>query len=368
MLSLPAGDLFLPEDISSFTGIRLIDRTGMVNRKFLLNGLRKICSIFEFPENFAIGLHKYLIENNIIQNRADFDEFLLFLRELKILMGGQPLFKRNSFNYITEDTGKAAIHQMRTNAEFMIGTFGADFFAQDSRGIDRKTFMKSRIPETDCCLTCQGSIGAGTFSVNLAIGADLGKPLNDTLCRIAFDIETTSSGIAVRVIAIGSTLTKNAERVPRNLEIGRRFFKKFKLSPQKALALLSLYIAYDLNAQTIKALSTTGARALSSLAKSKHPFDYSRVFASVGFQESSNANWLTVENLQEGGFYDAITTTPDKPEGLVAHQTDGLHAMLIAFQNLQFPNGERCPLTVCKGETRAELERAFRAFRIIHRK
>ncbi len=315
--------------------------------------------------NVVFGVYNYARLRDVVGNDR-LGKVLQFIDDLHELTGTPDFFKSRSFNYIFEGEEMAEVfNQALSNARFMVELAGVRFFAREhgKRGI----IFKAPIADSDFFLSLKGGSGAGTFSMDFAIGVDKGQKALSTLgelWRTGVDTEIPEDGQGriVRIIRTGTGVIRND---PLKTEKFKEFRKRFKITPQRALAFLALYFAYSLGAEGIKALSTNGAKRLSSLGRSANPYDYSQLFKGVGFVEGENPHWLYVPDLPEN-FYFTLETTPENQNGLRAYEASGMHKVLEGFQSLQGPEGEECPIRLQFVETPEEMERVLAAFRNIH--
>lgn len=314
--------------------------------------------------NLIFGIYQYAKRWNLHTPPLDVPALRL-LDDLTKITGLPDFFKSRSFNYISEEKDPTiAFSQATDNARRLVGLVGQDFFAIKDK--ERATIFKAPIADTNFFLSCKGGSGAGTFSLDFAIGVDWGQPFilpSGELWRTGIDTETEQSAGAftTRIIRTGSGVKKDIDKIKAYPE----FRKKFKISPQRALAFLSMYVAHSLGTKDLKALSTEGALKLSTLARSKDPYDYTTLFSETGFQEGENPNWLFVPDLQTN-FYPTIETSPDNQRGLRAHETRGMHHVLEAFQNLADSNGNPLPIKLRNDESMEETERVLITFEKIH--
>lgn len=317
------------------------------------------------PHNLTFGIYKFVRKWNV-QSKAELSKLLKFTDGIHQAAGKTDFYKSNSFNYISEkETLPEVLDDALDNARTLVGLVGPEFFARE--GKNRATLFKAQIADTDFVLTCKGGAGAGTFSLDFAIGIDRDRDPLDTageLWRLGIDTEKTenSDGRSVRIIRTGSGVR---QQDPLKVEKYKEFRKKFKIAPSRALTFLSLYFAHTLNAVDIRALSTEGAKKLSSLSNSKEPFDYSRLFIDAGFEEKSGPNWHTVPSLAEN-FYSTLATTTNQGHGLRGYEARGMHNIWLAFQNLQNQDGVSFPIKLEDGENGERSEKIIALFRKIH--
>lgn len=314
--------------------------------------------------NLIFGVYHYAKRWNL-QTAPIGEPALRLLDDLHQVTDLPDFFKSRSFNYISEEEDPAVAFSRAThNARYLIGLVGQDFFA--SKDKERATIFKAPIADTNFFLSCKGGSGAGTFSLDFAIGIDWGQPFilpSGELWRTGIDTETEqpAGAFTTRIIRTGSGVKKDIDKIKAYPE----FRKKFKISPQRALAFLSMYVAHSLGADELRALSTQGALRLSSLSRSKDPYDYTNLFSEIGLQEGENPNWLSVPDLQTN-FYPTIETSPDNQNGLRAHETRGMHHILEAFQGLRDSDGNDLPIKLRIDESREEIEKVLITFEKIH--
>jgi hypothetical protein len=315
--------------------------------------------------NVAFGVYNYARHWNL-DRKDKLGHTIEFMDALHTTMDETEFFKSRSFNYISEDDMPGAFEQALGNARFMIGLTGTDLFRRE--GTDgRAEVYKAPINGSDFVLSCKGGAGAGTFSLDFAIGLDKGRGITNTsgeLWRTGIDSETdrSSDGRTVRIIRTGSAVKYDPGKTERFAE----FKKDFKITPPRALTFLTLYLAHSLGAERVKALTTLGGVRLSSLARSKNPYDYSKLFESTGFREmGENENWLTISNFQED-FYNAIATTAEDQNGLRTYEATGMHEVLEAFKNMTGPDGKPFPVELRFDEGKTETEKVLVAFKKIH--
>lgn len=317
--------------------------------------------------DLALGVYQFAVRWNLAR-LTQLAPTLQFLDDLHEIAGSSGIFKSKSFNYLSDKpTATETFSDALGNARYMIGLVGPEVFGRE--GPRRSTAFRAPIANSDFFLSCKGGSGAGAFSLDFAIGIDKGQEHTSTageLWRTGIDTEDTDEGPGktVRIIRTGSGVKKDLLKMEKFLE----FRRKFKTSPPRALAFLALYFAHSLGAEHLKALSTQGALKLSSLSRSKDPYDYSQLFEGVGFSEDGeNKNWLSITNLQEN-FHDAIRTTPGGDQnGLRSYEASGIHEVLDAFENLRGPDGNPFPVKLMlEAQDKSETERVLATFSDIH--
>ena len=310
--------------------------------------------------NLIFGVYNYARRWNLHTPPLD-EPALRLLDNLHEVTDLPDFFKSRSFNYISEEEDPAiAFSQALNNARYFVDLVGQDFFA--TKDEERATIFKAPIADTNFFLSCKGGSGAGTFSLDFAIGIDWGQPFikpSGELWRTGIDTETVGSDetLTTRIIRTGSAVKNDVDKKKGYPE----FRNKFKISPQRALAFLSMYVSRNLGAGRIDALTTEGAIALSTLGRSKTPYNYTNLFEGVGFDHSDNPSWLSVSDLQEN-FYPTLETTPENQNGLRSHEANGMDKVLEAFKDLHGPDGQPFPIKLRVDEGIEETEKALAAF------
>ncbi len=323
-------------------------------------------------ERFVRGVKNFLAQKQFLYQLDTYETTVtlqavieLFTRFARAI-GPMDPFKSNAFKYMTDSPETSQVlRQIGLNAEYWVGLFGADFFARSpDQSDERKTFMKEPIPGTDCYISCKGGSGVGTFSIDLAIGLDKGQDkVAGELWRTGFDSEQNEHGKTIRIIRTGGPVSRHKEGYAEKTACFEGFMKKMKCTPQRALGILCLYIAYDLGATEMKCISLPGARnkKMSLIAGSGIQFDYTAFARSLGFTPTENQHWLSIPNFQER-FYDLLLPSRDGVSGVKHHECRGLDSITQSFAQL---GKQGCPLTICASEARTEVEKALRTFRII---
>lgn len=327
------------------------------------------------PNEVVQGLCEYVVRRQFVPTIDVTDIVFLmlqFLGEIKILTGNTNYYKSNAFKYIHDsDNARECFTQILENAKFWIQRFGIDFFSRneyDRR--ERGQIMRSKIDD-DFYLSCKGGSGMGTFSLDFAIGLSQhyhNLPSGE-VWRMGVDTQATSKGTAMRIIRTGSAIKGSQANIEEKTAKYALFKKRYGLTPPRALAFLAMYIGKDLNVDEICAISSEGInnRQLSLGSVGRIQFDYTSHFKSVGFFEATDSNWLTMGNPATN-FYSSLQTTATDPNGLRAHETDGMDTILKAFRGLKGIDKKGMTLTVCADQTREEILSAISSFRIIHNK
>lgn len=347
--------------------------TSEIQGKLLSNLEDELGAAPQCMKNIRIGIASFLARKGLLSNQSieqESESVVTFLQELQQLMNGQDFYKSNSFNYIYEgDEIGDALAQIMANARYWIEIMGSGFFERYSpHSRNRKTLMVSQI-DTDFFLSAKAGSGMGAFSIDFAIGIEpkdyAPNVPSGEIWRSGIDTERTADHTSMRIIRTGSAIKMSKEKYEQKSRMYLEFKKRYGLSPQRALAFLAMYVGKDLDGiDEIKALSSIGVHNpdLHLIRGSKVCFDYSRLFQSVGFRPSENLHWLTIGNPQEG-FYQALETTAQNKNGLRAYETTGLDKVLDAFRSLQsVTDSKKHSLTVCRNESRAELEKVIQTF------
>ena len=331
------------------------------------------------PQNVVRGICSYLIQKNLISIgdiTAEVRQVISFLETLNQMTKGNDFYKANALKYIYEGNNlEEVLQQILDNTNFWIDRFGVDFFTRYSpRSKERKSLMIADIDD-DFYLSMKPGNGVGTFALDFAIGLkgrDFAQNVpSKEIWRTGIDTQKTGSQTSMRIIRTGGALKKANGNYEQKSEMYATFKKRYGVSPQRALAFLSMYIGKDLGVDEVKAITLEGARQkrLSLVGSSRINFDYTQLFKSVGFDETQNPNWLSIGN-PDNGFYPALETSPTESNGLRAYETTGMDNILNAFRELRdvFNSEQKNPLTVCANQTRNEIEQAMNTFRTIHNK
>lgn len=321
---------------------------------------------YSLPERVRAGVLDFFRKKGIDFSVQQIENFLSNMGRLTY---GEDYFKSNSFKYMIDSQNFDEVaYQILMNMSFLIEVFGMDFFARSlERSKNRKMFYQVPIEGTGCYLSCKGGSGAGTFSVDFAIGIDKGqsKYISGELWRLGFDTYMEPGGARVgRIIKSGSGVSKKKDGYDEKSEAFHSFLKETGILPQRALGFLTLYVMQDLglNAARSVALETARNKKMSLNPGAGINFDYDKYACGLGFQDGSEDGWHQVDDLQAGGLYRALVSRGRADAGLKRQEVEGLDRVLSAFFGL----GEKgCPLTICSLETRQELELAVLAAREI---
>jgi hypothetical protein len=181
------------------------DKQVFRNGKLILLGPKKIVTILgalgetlHIPKNICTGIARYFIEKNLYRSPEDLITAIQFIIEICGITNEQTFFKSNN--------PQSAFSQGSENAQFMISLMGMDFFLPSSQDpLVRKNLMLAELPGTDLYLSCKGGSGAGTFSLDFAIGVlkDNKTKVGGELWRTGIDTEKTLDGRNVRIIRTG---------------------------------------------------------------------------------------------------------------------------------------------------------------------
>lgn len=359
----PSGEEGIEPSIPRELEAPIFSVDGKVDKNLLYKLVIKHGESLGIDQELSRGIYNYIFHNGLLKNQNDFRSLLRFMKQLKDLIGSSHLAKARSFNYISEAKATPTFEQACDNASFMVDKLEAPFFEGDIDSRKKRgNYMSSVIPGTKCFLVCTGGMGEGTFAVDFAISANPCLPLLGQLWHTGFDTERSDDGSLVgRIIGTGSKIGRGDDNKEKKLAINAELFKTLRISAQRALTFLILYLCYDIGVTKMKALTTEGATTLSSLGNATKKFDYSGHFRKIGFPTEAG-NWLEIPDFKET-FYDVLTSSPRKRTGLFADETDGLDAIFEAFSNLKDAAGRRFPFSVCGSQSHLEIERVMAAFR-----
>ncbi|HSW36941.1 MAG TPA: hypothetical protein VLG37_01070 [Candidatus Saccharimonadales bacterium] len=323
------------------------------------------------------GFSYYLVDKFGVDNSRTLEVGTRLMEAVAQLVDNTTIYKARSFNYLpTSDDLPEVASQAFRNAQFMVDVFGVPMFAAHPNIAGQPGGVyKAPLGDDGLYLSCKGGSGSGTFSLDFAIGAyrerpyDYGVGIHNTrgeIWRMGVDTMLDPSGQRIlRIIRTGSGIGINPDADSVKEEQFKAYRREYGLLPQRALAFLALYIAYDLGMDSAAALSTEGAIEISTLGRSKGICDYNGIFNGVGFGASSNPNWLGVDNLQ-ATFYDRLIN--DQAEsGLRLQEVRGIDELIAVFNELTTMQGEPFPVKLCQDNERHANELAVAAFSRLYR-
>lgn len=303
---------------------------GLINRRILYKAIKACATYRGIQPDVAVGTNTFL-QTKFLQEEFKLAQIVAFMVTLSELTDGINFYKSRSLNYLSEsnDVG-LVLDQTLENARFMTNLFGLDFFSRNCRFPERrKTFFRALIPDSDFYLTAKGGSGAGTFSVDLALAIAKGQDYTintGEIWRTGFDTEHLPDGKrGVRIIRTGTAVKHDPLKTAQFEE----FKRSFKTSPARALTFILLYYAQKLHPDRLIAITTQGARRLSSLRKSRHSYDYTHLFQEIGFAGQEDESWLELADL----------ANPRKKERA------GFERLTEALHNLRDADGRTLPLS-----------------------
>jgi hypothetical protein len=293
-------------------------------------------------------------------------EALLTLREIS----SQPPLKARSFNYLPLDASEHIATQVQTavtNAEYMCNIFGSSIFT--GSGEHDGSYYRAPLGK-GFSLTAKGGSGAGAFALDVAIEVDKygddrdRKAPSHELWRVGLDtaelIMHDSTITTGRIIRTGGAVKPTDEWKKAQFD---RFTKEFRSAPQRILTFTAAHIMQALGINTGLALSTFGARELSSLRRSCSgvPTRYTELHQGMGFNSTYNAYWHMVPKLATE-FYDRLVSTECSTPGLKRHEFRVADMAIDAFNQLKnYPNNRSFPLRLCVEDDTATVESALRS-------
>lgn len=203
-----------------------------------------------------------------------------------------------------EDTVAAAVDNMRSLTSWFDPRTFAATKNPDGRGRQRTVQWRAGL-DNEYEIRLRGGSGAGTFSLDLGLGTyDPSRPYKyNELWRNGIDTVSLDGETIVRFIRTGSGVKPGDTTKQQAFD---RFRKVHGMLPQRLLAILGLYYARELEPVHAVAMTTEGARKLSTLGNSAGNCDYTGIFRDVGFTDTSDTNWSAVANFSSG-FYDALS-------------------------------------------------------------
>lgn len=214
-----------------------------------------------------------------------------FIYNLSGIMGGSDFSKSTGFNYLTDQDLGQSLTQATENAQRMVGLVGQRLYRRDpAKSSIRETVLKAPLGD-GFALTLKGGSGAGTFSLDFAVGVEREDWRNrGELWRTGFDTETLpDGGIGVRIVRTGGV-----KPTPDRNKKFDEFKHVFRMSPARALTILLVNWAQKhVKPDVITALTTCGAQTLSTLPTNNTAYDYSCLYRQMGFSERDNY-WLVL--------------------------------------------------------------------------
>ena len=302
---------------------------GLINRHRLFKTLATCATHQGVQPDVSYGVNAFL-HKRFLHPDFNLAQVVTFMVALSQLTEGVNYYKSRSLNYLSEGSDvDAVLHQTLENARFMIGFFGLDFFSRSHRFPERrKIFFKALIPDSNFYLTAKAGSGAGTFSVDFALGIEKGQGFASNrgeIWRTGFDTEVLpDEKLGVRIIRTGNGVRHDPSKTAQ-FEV---FKDSFKTSPARALTPLVICYAQRVRPDRITALSTHGAKILSSLPKDPHAYSYTRLFREIGFVGREDGYWLEL----------AALPNPRKRERA------GFERLTETFRNLRDADGKSLPL------------------------
>lgn len=286
-----------------------------------------------------------------------------------------PLYSVHPFRYLPvpdlpeagfSATAEASVHSALENARYMRERFGdVTFAAQGShqRRLHQVTWIAPL--DRDYHINVRGGSGAGTFSIDFGLGViDYHRevPKYKELWRTGIDTVHSDEILAARFIRTGTGI-KDGKNSFKG-ESFDKFYKKYGLLPQRLLGLVGLYFMRELEPAYAFALTTEGARTLSSLNHSKGGCDYTKIFSCLGFRTTSDRNWLAIPDF-ENGFYEALeeSYTREDAEDSVDLAIEALKKM-VTVESLEEKTG---PLfEICSDDSEEVVSREVASARQRH--
>lgn len=279
-----------PETILGMSGF---DRKGSIYRQQLSQAITHYGSALQLPTDARLGYTHYLI-NTFPDNHFNPRTLFEFLQSMIDITSGVNFHKSRSFNYLpTSDDVGEVLDQAAKNARFMVDVFGMGFFTRRSEfSTERATLFRSIIPDSNFYLSAKGGSGAGTFSVDFALGIEKGRGFDNTsgeLWRGGFDTEKLADGgVGARIIRTGNGVKFDSVKASKFDE----FKSTFKISPARALTFVLLQCIGFLDPAKVSALTTEGAKTISSLPSKSTAYNYTALFREFGFESQASALWM----------------------------------------------------------------------------
>ncbi len=250
-----------------------------------------------------------------------------------------PLYSAQPFRYAAipnlpeqqlDRSAESTIMSALGNMRFMVERFGPEVFAAtsyDARTEHVVTWGASF--DDDYELRVRGGSGAGTFSIDLGLGLvdrTKSRPSYKELWRTGIDTAHSEGAMGARFIRTGSGVKKDDNVKGEAFD---EFRKRHRIMPQKLLGLVGLYFMRELEPDYALALSTGGAKQLSTLSNSKSECDYSGIFKGIGFRPSQDPDWLLIDDFEDG-FYEALARADIKK-----HEAHRLHEAVEGLNEME---------------------------------
>ncbi len=244
-----------------------------------------------------------------------------------------------------------------SNMRYMIDRFDPEVFAATGYRRRNERAVTWRAPIDDTYeMRIRGGSGAGAFSIDLGIGAidnTRSRPSYKELWRTGIDTIHAAGAMGARFIRTGSGIKHGDTAKEKAFD---DFRQRHRILPQRLLGLTSLYLMRELEPDYVLALSTEGAKRLSSLNHSKSPCDYTGIFTDIGFQPSDDPNWLVINDFPDN-FYAALERA-----GIKKHEGHRLHEAVQSVNSMDLATGGSTSTAsrlfrLCTDESRQTLER-----------
>lgn len=285
-----------------------------------------------------------------------------------------PLYSATPFRYAAlphlpkmgvECSAQTTLDASLANMAYMTERFGEKTFAAELP--DERTFRAVTwvAPiDDDFQLQVRGASGAGTFSVDFGLGMidRKNRACVDNykeLWRTGVDTVPADDGLGARFIRTGSAI-KGGDNIKQ------RAFYEFRMRhgimPQRLLGLVGMYFMREIEPDYAVALTIEGARAYSTLGRSKGTCNYNGIFGDIGFEPSTDRNWQLISEYNTTGFYNALTKAR-----LKRREEPVLQSAIDSLNNMQLVNPldeaevGRILFPLCSDDAKTVLEREVRA-------
>lgn len=267
----------------------------------------------------------------LISGVADYEMTLPLYSAQPFRYAALPNLPAQGLERTAESTARSAI----SNMYYMQERFGVETFAADPENAPRRNtrLIEWVAPiDEDYQLRARGGSGAGTFSIDIGLGVlDYSKnwqPKYKELWRSGIDTSHAGDDVlGARFIRTGSGI--KSEHDDFKVRAFDTFRKRHGILPQRLLGLVGLYLMRELEPDYAVALTTVGARRLSTLGRSKGCCDYSGIFANIGFEPSADEFWMEIPDFADG-FYKALMKAGirRREEGILDASLNSLNDMV----------------------------------------
>ena len=323
-----------PEARTACDGVKI--RKSGIYLPDLRDAIESLVQIHGMDPALARGISNYVWKYRLVNDQEDVQRTAALINAISQAVKGGKIARGAAFLYLPHAStfDDNVLTSAGCNARFLAGHFGPELFSERDR--DHIEFFKAPIGEGRTYLSCVGGSGAGTFSLDFAIGVEQGGYPSAQLWRTGIDFARLGGRVVMRMVRTGSGCKRSDANYEMKYEEFRAFRRKFGVSPQRALGFLLLQLAYDLGVDHVTALTTTGATKLSSMSKTAGGAKYTELFRGMGLSGNEDECWMSTAPFPEGFFSTQYSSRRDL-DGMEAHEAGGIAAVCDAFRSLSSP-------------------------------